>query len=35
MVEEVNSSTMCLIDCKNFCKCHKVPLPRKKNKKGW
>jgi hypothetical protein len=24
MIEEVNSSMICLIYCKNFCKCHNV-----------
>jgi hypothetical protein len=41
MVEGVNSSMIHLIHCKNFCKCHSVPLPsttiflkkRKKEKK--
>jgi hypothetical protein len=29
MVEGVNSSMIYLIYCKNFCKCHNVPPPRK------
>jgi hypothetical protein len=27
MMEEVNSSMIYLIYCKNFCKCHNVPPP--------
>jgi hypothetical protein len=27
MMEEVNSSMIYLIHCKNFCKCHNVPPP--------
>jgi hypothetical protein len=27
MMEEVNSSMIYLIQCKNFCKCHNVPWP--------
>jgi hypothetical protein len=36
-VERVNSSMICLIHCKNLCKCYSVPPPSKtiikKNKK--
>jgi hypothetical protein len=36
MTKEVNSSMICLIFCKNFCKCHNVPpvqqLKKKKKK---
>jgi hypothetical protein len=31
-VKGVNSSMIYLILCKNFCKCHKVPLPSTTNK---
>jgi hypothetical protein len=27
VVEEVNSSMIYVIHCKNFCKCHNVPSP--------
>jgi hypothetical protein len=37
MVEEVNSSMIYLIHCKNLCKCYSVPPPSTtiKEKKKW
>jgi hypothetical protein len=32
MMEKVNSTTIYLIYCKNFCKCHNVPPAQLKNK---
>jgi hypothetical protein len=32
MVEGMNSSTIYLLYCKNFCKCHNVPPPSNKKK---
>jgi hypothetical protein len=35
MVEGVNSSLICLIHCKNFCKCHNLLHPALQLKESW
>jgi hypothetical protein len=32
MMEEVDSSVMYLIYCKNFCKCHNIPSAQKRKR---